>query len=193
MRLAGDYLDTHTAAQVHPADSDTSSVAAEAARWQQVAAQVLQPAIQHASPLLRAAAQAVIGALSPAVLAVLPPAALQQLLAWCCDSVAADEASPVRAAAAKAAGAMAGAPALCKLPQGGHENCVRQRAWLTNAVCMRRRVQGSAYHSESITPSNCCRGERAAVGAVGRQPRCRAGCALARSRIAGCHVQHAQR
>ncbi len=118
VRLAGDYLEASAAAAAQLDAPTTLAVAAQADQWQQVAAQVLQPATWHASPLLRAAAQAIIGALSPAVLAGLPATLQQQLLAWCCSALAADEASPVRAAAAKAAGALAGAPALCALPEG---------------------------------------------------------------------------
>jgi hypothetical protein len=74
--------------------------------------------VQHSSPLLRAASQAVISALSPAADPSLPLPLQQQLLGWCCVAAAKDEASPVRAAAAKAVGAVAAGPALCSVPNG---------------------------------------------------------------------------
>ena len=79
---------------------------------------MLRHAVQHSSALLRAAAQAVVSALSPAAFAALTPQLQQQLLAWCCAAAARDEASPVRAAAIKAVGAVAAAPALCAVPNG---------------------------------------------------------------------------
>ena len=50
--------------------------------------------------------------------AALAPQLQQQLLGWCCAAAARDEASPVRAAAIKAVGAVAAAPALCAVPNG---------------------------------------------------------------------------
>lgn len=89
-----------------------------AAQWQQLADEVLAPAVQHSSPLLRAAALAVLAGLSPAAFAALPQPLQLRLLGWCSAAAAGDEASPVRAAAAKALGALGAAPALCVLPGG---------------------------------------------------------------------------
>lgn len=133
VRLAGDHLEALAVAAAQADAGDMPTVASETERWQQMAAQVLQPAVQHASALIRAAAQAVISALSAAVLAALPPTLQRQLLAWCCNAVAADDASPVRAAAAKAVGAMADAPALCTLSQGG-PRCAGQQTWLSHNI-----------------------------------------------------------
>ncbi|KAL4424003.1 hypothetical protein ABPG75_001304 [Micractinium tetrahymenae] len=145
VRLPGDFLQASEEGQLEgaesaeaagicssaaPAAAPTAALTAAppaaaaqhlAAQWQQVAEQVLAPAVQHSSPLLRAAAQAVISGLSPAAFAALPQPLQRQLLGWCCAAVAADEASPVRAAAAKALGAVAAAPALCMLAHGPAE------------------------------------------------------------------------
>ncbi|PRW60946.1 Wee1 kinase [Chlorella sorokiniana] len=134
VRLAGDYLAGSVAAVAQLGASTTLDAGAEIEQWQQVAEQVLQPATQHASPLLRAAAQAIIGALSPAVLAGLPLALQQQQLAWCCNAVATDDASPVRAAAAKAAGALANAPGLCAMPEGPEQLLAALTAGSRDAV-----------------------------------------------------------
>lgn len=119
MRLPGDYLQGAEEAAAEAGTPAASAAAAAAAeQWQQVADQVLQMAIQHPSPLLRAAAQAGVAALSPPAYASLPPQLQQSLLGWCCAAVITDEASPVRAAAVKAVGAVAAAPALCTVPEG---------------------------------------------------------------------------
>lgn len=120
VRLPGDYLQAADAAAADAGAAGAAGLAAAAAaeQWQQVADQVLPLAVQHSSPLLRAAGQAVVGALTPAAFASLPPTLQLQLLGWCCSATVADEASPVRAAAAKAVGAIAAAPALCSVPNG---------------------------------------------------------------------------
>lgn len=130
VRLPGDYLqaageaaEAAVSAAVAGAEAAAGPAAALAQQWQQAAEQVVLPASQHSSPLLRAAAQAVIAAVSPAVCAALPPPLQQQLLGWCFMAGVADEASPVRAAAAKAVGAVAACPALCSVPGGESEQC----------------------------------------------------------------------
>jgi hypothetical protein len=79
--------------------------------------QVLAPCMEHSSQLLRSAAQAVVASLSPGAFDALPQEHQRRLLSWGCMA-AADEASPVRAAAAKALGAVAACPALLALPGG---------------------------------------------------------------------------
>ena len=143
VRLPGDYLQatgeaaeaaaaaaaqpavsSPVAAQLHGGQAAGAAAAAAGAaqgaaeQWQQLADEVLAAAVQHSSALLRAAAHAVIAALSPAAYAALATPLQRQLLAWCCSGMTGDEASPVRAAAAKAVGAVAASPALCALPGG---------------------------------------------------------------------------
>lgn len=135
VRLPGDYLQAsehglragHGSAEAAGVGSPAALAAALltagmgglVAQWQELAEQVLAPAVQHSSPLLRAAAQAAVSGMSPRVYAALPQPQQQQLLGWCCVAAAGDEASPVRAAGAKALGALAASPAMCTVPEGG--------------------------------------------------------------------------
>ena len=124
VRLPGDYLHSSGVLQEQGQGAGVDPAAAATVdQWQRAGELVVQPAVRHSSALLRAAAHAVIAALSPAAAERLPPPLLRQLLGWCCGAAANDEASPVRAAAAKAVGAVASAPALCALPGG--ECCTR--------------------------------------------------------------------
>lgn len=117
VRLPGDFLQT-AAAQLDEEGVTVAATAATAARWGEASELVLRATVQHGSPLLRAAAQGVIAGLSPAAYGTLPLPLQQQLLGWCCSAAGADEASPVRAAAVKALGAVAAATALCTVPKG---------------------------------------------------------------------------
>ncbi|KAL4421841.1 hypothetical protein ABPG77_001323 [Micractinium sp. CCAP 211/92] len=107
-----------SAAAAPPAAGASPVAPGLAVQWQQLAEQVLAPVVQHSSALLRAGAHAVVAGLSPAVFAALPQAVQGQLVGWCCAAAAEDQASPVRAAAARALGALAAAPALCTLRGG---------------------------------------------------------------------------
>lgn len=86
--------------------------------WQQTADAVLGAAAGHASASVRSAAQGVIGSISPARFGALGPSLQQRLLAWACAGASRDEASPVRAAAAKALVPLVASDALLALPQG---------------------------------------------------------------------------
>lgn len=85
-------------------------------RWEEATVAVVAVAVQHDSPLVRAAAHGVAAGVSATCAAQLPEALLCQLLCWSCQAASQDAASSVRAAAAKAAGALAAAQALCVGP-----------------------------------------------------------------------------
>lgn len=87
-------------------------------QWEALAAAVLRPAVAHGSPLVRSAAQAVVGGLSPGAFGALASALQLRLLQWCCAAAARDDSSPVRAAAAKAMGALAGSRCCLEIPNG---------------------------------------------------------------------------
>ncbi|GAB4815069.1 hypothetical protein N2152v2_002115 [Parachlorella kessleri] len=89
-----------------------------AKRWTALAQGTLGPAMAHSSPLVRSAVYAVVAGLSPCAYAALPAPLQQQLLQWACSGATQEEGSPVRAAAVKAAGALAASPCILALHKG---------------------------------------------------------------------------